>query len=65
MKKVKGFGVFVQAYGGLIGFSTTEEMATKLAKTEYANVSISRSENEFKVLPCTITYDLPAKPKRT
>jgi hypothetical protein len=55
-KTVEGFGVFVRAYGGLIGFSTSVEMANKLAKTEYAEVSMSRSESEFKIKPVKITY---------
>lgn len=55
-KTIKGFGVFVKDYGGLIGFSTTEEMAVKIAKTEFSEVSISRSWDDFKVKPCTITY---------
>lgn len=56
IKKVKGYGVFVKAYGGLIGFSTGLEMAEKLAKTEFAEVSMSRSLDDFKVRFCTITY---------
>lgn len=62
-KRVEGYGVFCEAYGGLIGFSNSMEMAEKLAKTEYAACSMSRSEDEFKVRYCTITYKLPKKSK--
>lgn len=58
IKRVKGYGVFCKAYGGLIGFSTTLYMAEKLAKTEYSEVSMSRSEDEFKVRYCIITYKI-------
>lgn len=58
-KQVSGYGVFVRAYGGLIGFSKEWYMAEKLAKTEYSEVSMSRSEDEFKVKPVTIRYSLP------
>ncbi len=57
-KKVDGYGVFVKAYGGLIGFSRDWEMANKLARTEAGEVSMSRSSDDFKVRACTITYEI-------
>lgn len=62
-KKIKGYGVFCKDYGGLIGFSIDEEMAIKLMRTEFAQVSACRSEDEFNVKPCTITFTLPKKIK--
>jgi len=65
VKRVAGYGVFVAAYGGLIGFSKEYDMANKLARTEYAEVSISRSLDDFKVRPVTISYSLHSKRKQT
>ena len=58
-KKIKGFGIFVKAYGGLIGFSTDIGIAQKIKMTEFNEVSMSRSKDEFKIRPVTITYTLP------
>ncbi len=65
IKKIKGFGVFVRAYGGLIAFSRDFETAVKYSRHEYAQVSMSRSEDEFKVKEVTIRYSVPSKKKPT
>lgn len=63
-KRIKGYGVFVRAYGGLIAFSNNENTARKIKITEFSQVSMSRSEDEFKIKPIEIRYSLPTTKRK-
>lgn len=57
-KKVKAWGVYVKDYGGVICTAQTKEEAEQLRISEYSQVSMCRSEKDFKVVPVTITYTI-------